>query len=110
MLVDNGGTSVAPIIVESNPTWVNLFGRIERRAYLGAYFSDHTMLKPGSIHHANGGYLVLNARDLLTSLACGRDSSGRSGTERSGWKTQLCSSGLWPLRGCGPSQCHGTRK
>ncbi len=67
MLVDNGGTSVAPIIVESNPTWVNLFGRIERRAYLGAYFSDHTMLKPGSIHHANGGYLVLNARDLLTS-------------------------------------------
>ena len=65
VLVDNGDTQAAPIVIESNPTWGNLFGRIERRAYIGAYFSDHTMLKPGSIHHANGGYLLLNARDLL---------------------------------------------
>ena len=65
VLVDNSGTQAAPIIIESNPTWGNLFGRIERRAVMGAYFSDHTMLKPGSIHEANGGYLVLNARDLL---------------------------------------------
>ena len=68
VLVDNSGdTQVAPIIIESNPTWGNLFGRIERRAFMGTYFSDHTMLKAGSIHHANGGYLVLNARDLLTN-------------------------------------------
>ena len=65
VLVDNSGTEAAPIVVESNPTWGNLFGRIERRAFMGAYFSDHTMLKAGSLHHANGGYLVLNARDLL---------------------------------------------
>lgn len=65
VLVDNSGTQAAPIIIESNPTWGNLFGRIERRAFMGTYFSDHTMLKAGSIHHANGGYLVLNARDLL---------------------------------------------
>ena len=65
VVVDNSGTQAAPIIIESNPTWGNLFGRIERRAFMGAYFSDHTMLKAGSTHHANGGYLLLNARDLL---------------------------------------------
>ena len=65
VLVDNSGTDAAPIIIESNPTWGNLFGRIERRAFMGTYLSDHTMLKSGSIHQANGGYLVLNARDLL---------------------------------------------
>ena len=65
VLVDNSSTKAAPIVIESNPTWGNLFGRIERRAFMGAYFSDHTMLKAGSIHHSNGGYLVLNVRDLL---------------------------------------------
>ena len=65
VMVDNAETQSAPIIIESNPTWGNLFGRIERRAYMGAYFSDHTMLKAGSIHQANSGYLLLNARDLL---------------------------------------------
>ena len=65
VLVDNSGTDAAPIIIESNPTWGNLFGRTERRAFMGTYLSDHTMLKSGSIHQANGGYLVLNARDLL---------------------------------------------
>ena len=63
--MDNSNTQAAPIIIESNPTWGNLFGRIERRAFMGAYFSDHTMLKAGSMHHSNGGYLVLNVRDLL---------------------------------------------
>ena len=65
VLVDNSETQAAPTIIESNPNWGNLFGRIERRAVMGAYFSDHTMLKAGSIHQANGGYLVLNVRDLL---------------------------------------------
>jgi len=64
ILVDNTGVSV-PIVFEPNPNWGNLFGRIERRALMGTYFSDHTMLKGGSIHLANGGYLVLNARDIL---------------------------------------------
>jgi predicted ATP-dependent protease len=43
----------------------NLFGRIELRAMMGTYISDHGMLKPGAVHLANGGYLVLNARDVL---------------------------------------------
>jgi predicted ATP-dependent protease len=64
ILVNNTEVSV-PIVFEPNPNWGNLFGRIERRALMGTYFSDHTMLKGGSIHLANGGYLVLNARDIL---------------------------------------------
>ena len=65
VIVDNSANDQAPIVIESNPNWVNLFGSIDRRAFMGAYFSDHTMLKPGAVHRANGGYLVLNAKDLM---------------------------------------------
>ena len=65
VLVDNSAVEKLPIIIEPNPNWGNLFGRIERRAIMGTYVSDHAMLKPGAIHLANGGYLVLNARDVL---------------------------------------------
>ncbi|MCH7606895.1 MAG: Lon protease family protein, partial [Chloroflexi bacterium] len=67
VLVDNSAVDRAPIIIESNPNWGNLFGRIERRAIMGTYVSDHGMLKPGALHLANGGYLVINARDVLMS-------------------------------------------
>jgi len=65
VLVDNSGVEGVPIVIEPNPNWGNLFGRIERRSIMGTYVSDHAMLKSGSIHRANGGYLVLNARDML---------------------------------------------
>ena len=65
VLVDNSAVEKLPIIIEPNPSWGNLFGRIERRAVMGTYVSDHGMLKPGAVHLANGGYLVLNARDVL---------------------------------------------
>jgi len=65
VLVDNSAVEKLPIIIEPNPNWGNLFGRIERRAVMGTYVSDHGMLKPGAVHLANGGYLVLNARDVL---------------------------------------------
>ena len=65
VFVDNSNATSPPIIVEPNPSWTNLFGRIERRAYLGTYVSDHTMLKPGSVHLANGGYLILNLVDIM---------------------------------------------
>ena len=65
VLVDNSTVEKLPIIIEPNPNWGNLFGRIERRAIMGTYVSDHGMLKPGAVHLANGGYLVLNARDVL---------------------------------------------
>lgn len=65
VFVDNSATTGLPIIVEPNPSWSNLFGRIERRAYLGTYLSDHTMLKAGAVHRANGGYLILNLADVM---------------------------------------------
>ncbi|MBI2859889.1 MAG: AAA family ATPase [Chloroflexi bacterium] len=65
VFVDNSATADVPVITEPNPNYVNLFGRIERRFLFGGYVSDHTMLKPGAVHLANGGYLLLSARDVL---------------------------------------------
>jgi lon-related putative ATP-dependent protease len=65
VLVDNSETEGAPVVIESNPTYPNLFGTIERQALLGALFTDFTMIKPGVLHQANGGYLVMKALDLL---------------------------------------------
>ncbi len=65
ILIDNSETQGAPVIIESNPAYPNLFGTIERQAWFGALFTDHTMIKPGSLHKANGGYLVMKALDLL---------------------------------------------
>ena len=66
-LVDNTTCEGAPVIVEYSPTYYNLFGRIDYRARIGTLTTDLTMIKPGAIHRANGGYLVLQARDLLLS-------------------------------------------
>ena len=65
VLIDNSETEGAPVIIESNPSYPNLFGSIERQAYFGALFTDFTMIKPGALHKANGGYLILKALDLL---------------------------------------------
>jgi len=65
VLIDNSETQGAPVVIESNPAYPNLFGSIERQAWFGALFTDHTMIKPGSLHKANGGYLVMKALDLL---------------------------------------------
>ncbi len=65
VLIDNSETKGAPVIIESNPAYPNLFGSIERQAWFGALFTDHTMIKAGSLHKANGGYLVMKALDLL---------------------------------------------
>ncbi|MFH1625478.1 MAG: ATP-binding protein, partial [Pseudomonadota bacterium] len=65
VLVDNSSISGPPIIIETNPNWFNIFGKIERKAFMGTYVSDHTMIKPGAVQLANGGYLILNVRDVL---------------------------------------------
>jgi predicted ATP-dependent protease len=65
VLVDNGALKGAPVIIELNPTYNNLFGRIEREAQFGALFTDFTMIREGSLHRANGGYLVLPAEEVL---------------------------------------------
>ena len=65
VIVDNSSTSGPPIVIESNPNWFNMFGKIERKALMGTYVSDHTMIKPGAVQLANGGYLILNIREVL---------------------------------------------
>jgi lon-related putative ATP-dependent protease len=65
LLVDNRHTEGAPVIIEDRPNFFNLFGRIDKKVEYGIYSTDHTMLKAGSIIKANGGFLVLNAHDLI---------------------------------------------
>jgi predicted ATP-dependent protease len=67
LFVDNSRTEGAPIIVEDHPTNFNLLGSIEREAELGALYTDHTLIRPGSLHKANHGFLILNTEDLLSS-------------------------------------------
>ncbi|MFC2070057.1 Lon protease family protein [Chloroflexota bacterium] len=68
VLVDNSGLKGAPVILELNPTFNNLFGRIEKEAQFGASYTDFTMIRSGSIHRANGGYLVMRIEDLLANF------------------------------------------
>ena len=65
VFVDNSDTQGLPIIVETNPTYHNLFGVIEKKPFVGGYVTDFTLVKAGSISKANGGYLVLYDRDVL---------------------------------------------
>jgi lon-related putative ATP-dependent protease len=65
VLVDNAEATGAPIVVEPNPTYYNLLGRIEYRASFGAMTTDFREIKSGALHRANGGFLVLDALDLL---------------------------------------------
>lgn len=55
----------APVVVEINPSYNNLFGRIEKETHFGALYTDHTMIKAGSLHKASGGFLVLPVEELL---------------------------------------------
>lgn len=67
VFVDNSDTHGPPIIVETNPTYHNLIGVVEKKPIAGGYFTDFTLIKSGSISRANGGYLVLYDRDVLTN-------------------------------------------
>ena len=65
MLVDRSDAHGAPVIFESNPTYQNLFGRIEKQALMGALTSDFTMVKPGSLLTADGGTLIMEMEQVL---------------------------------------------
>ncbi|MBI5599064.1 MAG: AAA family ATPase [Deltaproteobacteria bacterium] len=68
LLVSNRDTRGAPVVVETNPTYYNLFGRVEHRVQYGVAVTDFTMIKAGSVHRANGGYLVIDAMDMLKNI------------------------------------------
>ena len=66
VLVDNGDCPGAPLVYEDYPSYQNLVGRIEHQAQMGTLHTDFTLIKSGALHRANGGYLLLDARKLLT--------------------------------------------
>ncbi|HXD99850.1 MAG TPA: ATP-binding protein [Candidatus Acidoferrum sp.] len=68
VLVDRADTLGAPVVFERNPTHGNLLGGIEHRAHFGTLVTDFTLIKSGALHRANGGYLVLEAKDVLANF------------------------------------------
>ena len=68
VIVNNSETKGAPVVFESNPTYLNLFGKLEYKVQYGMATTDFTMIKAGSLHLANGGYIVINALDLLKNI------------------------------------------
>ena len=66
VLIEHAAAAGAPIVYEDNPTHDNLIGRIEHTAQMGALVTDFTLIKAGSFHRANGGYLILDALKVLT--------------------------------------------
>jgi lon-related putative ATP-dependent protease len=67
VFVDNSDTRGAPVVQEPNPTYYNLMGRLEYQARFGAMTTDFRQIKAGALQRANGGYLLLDALDVLTS-------------------------------------------
>jgi lon-related putative ATP-dependent protease len=65
VLVDNGGQKGAPVVYEDNPTLANLIGAVEHIAEMGTLVTDFDLIKPGALHRANGGFLVIDVRKLL---------------------------------------------
>jgi lon-related putative ATP-dependent protease len=65
LIVDFSGKKSAPVIYEDHPNYTNLVGRIDHQAYMGSLVTDFNMIKPGALHKANGGYLIIDARKLL---------------------------------------------
>jgi lon-related putative ATP-dependent protease len=66
LFIDNGNQSGAPVVYEANPTYFNVFGRIEHIIQMGSAVTNFQMIKPGALHRANGGYLVIEAMRLLS--------------------------------------------
>lgn len=65
LLVNNAELRGAPVITENQPSYHNLLGRVEHEVVMGGSQTDFTMIRPGALHRANGGYLIVPARDVL---------------------------------------------
>lgn len=70
LFIDNSNCEGAPVIMDSNYSYHNIFGSLEYENYYGALKTDHTMLKPGLMQRANGGYIIFQAKDLLANSMC----------------------------------------
>ncbi len=69
VIVNNELLTHAPVVMCTNPTYTDIFGKLEYENVMGATRTDHTLLKAGAFYKANGGYLLINARDLMTNMA-----------------------------------------
>jgi lon-related putative ATP-dependent protease len=67
VLVDNAEQQGAPVIIEWNPTFPNVFGRLEKESLLGVLHTDFTLIRAGALHRANGGYLVMPVEGVLVN-------------------------------------------
>lgn len=65
LIVEHDATEGAPVVDESHPTYTNLIGKIERRAHMGVMYTDFTEIRAGAVLQANGGFLLVNAIDVL---------------------------------------------
>ncbi len=70
LFIDNSTREGAPVIMDSNYSYHNIFGSLEYENYYGSLKTDHTMLKPGLMQRANGGYIIFQAKDLLANPMC----------------------------------------
>ena len=70
LFIDNSNLEGAPVIMDSNYSYHNIFGKLEYENQYGALKTDYTMLKPGLLHKANGGYIIFQAKDLIANPAC----------------------------------------
>lgn len=67
LFVDNSTQTGAPVIMDSNYSYHTIFGKLEYENYYGSLKTDYTMLKPGLLHQANGGYIIFQASDLVSN-------------------------------------------
>jgi lon-related putative ATP-dependent protease len=65
LMVDFSHKRSAPVVFEQHPNYGNLVGRIDHQAYMGSLVTDFTMIRPGALHKANGGFLILDTQKLL---------------------------------------------
>ena len=70
LFIDNSAQEGAPVIMDSNYSYHNIFGKLEYENYYGSLKTDYTMLKPGLLHKANGGYIIFQAHDLIENSVC----------------------------------------
>lgn len=70
LFIDNSKLEGAPVIMDTNYSYYNIFGGLEYENQYGALKTDFMMIKPGLLHQANGGYIILQAKDLLANSIC----------------------------------------
>ena len=70
LFIDNSKLEGAPVVMDTNYSYSNIFGRLEYENHYGMLKTDYMMLKPGLLHQANGGYIIFQIKDLLTNPVC----------------------------------------